>query len=99
MTEETKTAEVKAPARKKAKKRAAPRKVAAPPKPDGQFEGLTVKECCTACNVDACVISGKPYCAHPHKCGLQPAEMNDSGALARRKEAQRYLRGQLLRVE
>lgn len=91
--------EVKAPARKKAKKKAAPRKVAAAPKADDKFAGMSVKDCPAACNVNGCVISGKPYCAHPRKCGLQPAEMSDSSALTRRKDAERRLRDQLLRVE
>jgi hypothetical protein len=95
----TDTPEVKAPARKKPKKKAAPRQSAAAPKPEGKFAGMSVKDCPAACNINGCVISGKPYCAHPRKCGLQPAEMSDSGALARRKDAERCLRDQLLRVE
>jgi len=93
MTDET---EVKAPARKKPKRRAA-RRVKAEPKAD-KLAGLTVKDCCHACDVDACVISGKPYCAHPRKGGLHPAEMGDHAAMSRRKEAERRLRDQMLRA-
>ena len=60
---------------------------------------MTVKECCTACNVDACVISGKPYCAHPRKGGLHPQEMSNPAALTRRKDAEKRLRDELLRAE
>lgn len=88
MTEET---QIKVPAKKKQKKRKAPK--------DDKFVGMTVKDCCHGCNVDACVISGKPYCAHPRKGGLHPAEMHDHGAMTRRKDAEKRLRDQLLRAE
>jgi hypothetical protein len=39
--------------------------------------GLTVKDCPKACNADGCVISGKPYCAHPRKGGLHGRTMGD----------------------
>jgi len=94
----TETDEVKAPpAKKRPKRRPAPR-LAAAQKAD-KFAGLTVKDCCAACDVDTCVISGKPYCAHPRKGGLHPAEMSDHGALTRRKDAEKRLRDQLLRAE
>jgi hypothetical protein len=91
MTEAT---EVKAPAKKKAKVK---KKATAPrAKADDKFAGMTVKDCCSGCNANACVISGKPYCAHPRKGGLHPTEMSDNGALNRRKEAENRLRDQLL---
>lgn len=94
------TNEPKVPAKKKrkpAKKRAA----AAAPKVvgDGVYAGMSVKDCCNACNADRCVISGKPYCAHPRKGGLHAAEMQDAGAMARRREAEKVLGRQKLRVE
>jgi hypothetical protein len=95
MTEAT---EVKAPARRKKKTRRAAPKAAPVRKADDAYAGLTVKDCCHACNIDACVISGRPYCAHPRKGGLHPEEMNDSAALRRRKEAENKLRDQLLAV-
>ena len=91
------TNETKTPVKKKAKKKKAAPKTAI--QKDDRFAGMTVKDCCSACNINGCVISGKPYCAHPRKCGLQPAEMSDSGALTRRKDAERRLRDQLLRIE
>jgi hypothetical protein len=94
MSEET---EVKAPARKKAKK--AVKRAAAPKKADDKYAGMTVKECCANCNANACVISGQPYCAHPRKGGLHPDEMSDNAALARRKEAEAKLRNQLLAAQ
>ena len=63
------------------------------------YAGMTVKDCCTACNADGCVISGKPYCAHPRKGGLHGAEMQDSAAMKRRSEAEKVLGKQLLKVD
>ncbi len=94
----TETTEVKVPAKKHKRKKAATRKTAVAPKQD-KFAGMTVKDCCHDCNVDGCVISGKPYCAHPRKGGLHHSEMNDHGAMTRRKEAERRLRDQMLRAE
>jgi hypothetical protein len=37
------------------------------------------------------VISGKPYCAHPTKGGLQTADMNNDAALKRLKAAREQL--------
>ncbi len=95
-SEEVKTS---APAKKKRKvqKRAAPapkQKAEASP-----FAGLTVSDCCMACNANGCVISGKSYCAHPRKGGLHAAEMHDDGAMRRRRAAERYLGNQKLVVE
>lgn len=85
-TETNQVPTAKKPAKKKAKKRAA---TASPKAPAGsKYEGMTLTDCCNACNVDACVISGKPYCAHPRKGGLHSAEMQNRDALIRRKEAE-----------
>jgi hypothetical protein len=97
MTEQT---EVKAPPRKKrrAKRKAAPKvKVAAATK-DDELAGLTVKDCCLACNAAECVISGRPYCAHPRKGGLHSEDMSDNAALTRRRNAENRLRDQMLAV-
>lgn len=79
--------------RKVAKKRTASRPPAEPkPKPaEGMYAGLTVQDCCTACNADGCVISGKSYCAHPRKGGLHAAEQQNEAALRRRRDAERVL--------
>jgi hypothetical protein len=84
-----------------AKKRAAKKRAAAPkPAPaDGKFAGMTVRDCCDGCNEKACVISGKPYCAHPRKGGLHGPEMSDNAALLRRKQAETVLGKQKLTVK
>lgn len=83
----TETNDAPRPAKKKAKKKA--KKAVSPKAPAGsKYEGLTLTDCCNACNVDGCVISGKPYCAHPRKGGLHSAEMQNPNALRRRKEAE-----------
>ncbi len=96
-TEETpakpKPAKKKARPRKKAVKRAA-----APPPAEkaDQFAGLTDKLCCAACNADRCVISGKNYCGHPNKGGLQGASHGDTAAVRRSHEAKKILGRKML---
>jgi hypothetical protein len=51
------------------------------------FDGMTLANCCGDCNIDGCVISGKPYCAHPAKGGLHAAEQQDPDALKRHRSA------------
>jgi hypothetical protein len=64
-------------------------------KPDfaaaAEFAGLTVTECAKACNVEGCVISGRPYCAHPTKGGLHQPEMLKPDVLARFARARKKL--------
>jgi len=55
------------------------------------FGGMTVANCCDDCNIDGCVISGKPYCAHPRKGGLHAAEQQDPDALKRLRSAIAFL--------
>ncbi len=69
---------------KKAKSRTAAPRAARPAEP---FPGLTRTVCATACNEKACVISGKPYCAHPTKGGLRGDDMGDPGAKNRIAQA------------
>jgi hypothetical protein len=86
-----------APASKpmKPKKKAAKKRTASArkePKAAGaQFPGLTKTGCADGCNAKGCVISGKPYCAHPTKGGLQTADMNNDAALRRLKAAREQL--------
>ena|SRR5437879_5721646 len=91
--------EAKAPPAKK--KRKAAKKAAAPAAKveAGPFAGLSVNDCCNGCKASGCVISGKPYCAHPRKGGLHAAELHDDGAMRRRRDAERYLGKQKLVVE
>lgn len=83
------------PAKKTVKRKVKKAKRVAAPKTDvaaaGPFAGLTVAACCKACDVDGCVISGKPYCAHPRKGGLQTGDMGNADAVARLHEAQKQL--------
>jgi hypothetical protein len=51
------------------------------------FEGMTISNCCDDCNIDGCVISGKPYCAHPRKGGLHAPEQQSPDAMARYRRA------------
>ena len=71
-------------------------RVSDPPvmKVPAEFAGLNPRECCNACNKDGCVISGKGYCAHPFKGGLQTTEMNDHEALKRFNRAKAALKDQ-----
>jgi hypothetical protein len=94
-TSEQTIVEKKAPAKKKIKRKAAPRVEKLPPA-DGIYTGLTVTNCCDKCGVDACVISGKPYCAHPRKGGLHAAQISDPVALKRLNHAKRILGQQML---
>lgn len=85
-----------APTPKKPKKRkprkARPRPARAAPQNEADaYPGLTTHQCAKACNIDACVISGRPYCAHPRKGGLQTGDMGNADAVARLHEAQKQL--------
>jgi hypothetical protein len=55
------------------------------------FDGLTTVNCCDDCGIEGCVISGKPYCAHPHKGGLHASEQQDPDALKRLRSAKALL--------
>jgi hypothetical protein len=61
-----------------------------------EFAGISTTDCCDGCNKDGCVISGKNYCAHPMKGGLQAAQMNDPEALRRFNRAKGALRNQMI---
>lgn len=75
-----------APVRKNPKKRAKAR-AAVRKKPSAPFPGLTRTQCATACNAKGCAVSGRSYCAHPTKGGLQPDDMGDRAALKRLQDA------------
>lgn len=80
------------PAPKKPKPRKKARRAAAPkPQPDAKVEypGLTATECATGCTSASCVISGKPYCGHPHKGGQ--CDRGDHAAVERQLKAQKQL--------
>ena len=90
----TSEAPIEKPKRKKAK-RAKPAK-AAPPKPANQLAGLTKTECAKGCSVDGCVVSGKPYCSHPAKGGLQAGDLGNREVVERFQQAVKYLKRQAL---
>lgn len=69
------------------------------PKAASEFEGLTVTECCDDCSPQGCIISGKFYCAHPMKAGLQPREKNDHEALKRFKRSKAALKDAKLNLQ
>jgi hypothetical protein len=51
------------------------------------FGGMTEANCCEDCNIDGCVISSKPYCAHPRKGSLHAPEQQNPEALKRYRSA------------
>ena len=51
---------------------------------DIDLTGLTDSNCCAGCSADGCIISGRPYCAHPRKGGLHHEQLqSDQGAMRR----------------
>jgi hypothetical protein len=75
------------PAKKRTKKPRNPPRRASFQKPAAPFPGLTRSLCATACSATACSVSGKSYCAHPTKGGLQPGDMADTAAKKRLQDA------------
>ena len=75
--------------RKYTKRKAAT--TAAEPASKVAFPGLTKLACADTCNAKGCAISGKPYCAHPTKGGLQAADQSDNAALKRMQTARNQL--------
>lgn len=57
------------------------------------FAGLTLADCCEGCTAKKCLISGKPYCAHPRKGGLTFSDMSNGAADARLRAAERLIGG------
>lgn len=53
------------------------------PQRQPDLSGITAADCCTSCVAYRCAISGKAYCGHPRKGGLQSAEMRNAAAVAR----------------
>jgi hypothetical protein len=56
-----------------------------------EFPGLTLRDCVEGCNEKACVISGKPYCAHPAKGVPHGADAKDPEIAARYTRARNLL--------
>lgn len=68
----------------------------APPAID-DLEGITVKDCPIMCTAERCTITQKPFCAHPHKGGVQSAFMMDADILERYRQARIRLAQQKLK--
>ena len=99
-TEMTEVKEPKAPAKKRRPKPRTKAATAKPPKAESTpYAGITVSDCCEACNKDGCIISGRPYCAHPRKGGLHSSQMQDNPAMRRLNEAKRILGKKMLEVK
>lgn len=82
------------PPAKKTRKKAKARRAPATRKPETAkvaYPGLTATTCAAACNANGCVISGRPYCAHPRKGGLQNDDMGNSEAIRRLQDAAKQL--------
>lgn len=62
-----------------------------PVKADDQMLGITNEDCCICCTQERCVISGKAYCGHPKKCGLQPADKANPQTMERYNKARKVL--------
>ncbi|UPJ69885.1 hypothetical protein [Bradyrhizobium sp. 187] len=57
-----------------------------------KLDGITDAMCPNECSAEGCVISGKPYCAHPRKGGLHHQQLqSDHAALSRLQEARETL--------
>ncbi len=55
------------------------------------FLGITKTDCPTDCTFERCVITGGPYCGHPCKGGIQPAQMQDRETVERYNRARKHL--------
>ncbi len=77
--------------KKKRKTKARRKRAASAPKPAAILTGITATVCPAACSEAGCVISGKNYCAHPHKGGLQGLSLRDDGAVTRFAAAKKAL--------
>jgi hypothetical protein len=64
---------------------------AAAPADVPEFLGLSSEECAVDCCLENCVISGKPYCAHPRKSGLQAIDKGNPEAMRRYNRARKSL--------
>lgn len=53
--------------------------------------GINNDDCPIDCSMERCVISGKPYCAHPKKCGLHAIDKMVPEAVQRYNRARKVL--------
>ncbi len=59
--------------------------------PNPEIEDITITKCPKACSEAGCVISGKFYCAHPAKGGLQHDAAHDLAAHDRVAQARKIV--------
>lgn len=76
--------------RKKPARKVAVAKVVAP----DELAGMTETQCPAECRAAGCVISGRSYCAHPRKGGLQGSDLSDPAAIDRLQRARSALEHQ-----
>ncbi len=82
------------PTKPKAKRKPARRKPAAratPVEVPTEFEGMTAADCCDACEMTHCVITGIGICGHPMKGGLQAPLMVKPEVVSRFRRAKKVL--------
>lgn len=77
--------------KKKAAKKGKRSVAAKPEKASVPFPGLTRTACADKCNKDGCAISGRNYCAHQVKGGLQAIDMDNPAALKRLQQSRDQL--------
>ncbi len=53
--------------------------------------GISETNCAAGCSADACVISGRSYCAHPCKAGLMFDDRTNPDTHRRYTDARRKL--------
>jgi hypothetical protein len=56
-----------------------------------EFDGMTKFGCAAACNANRCVVSRRPYCAHPYKGALHAADLHHPATIARLSAARDLL--------
>lgn len=71
------------PAQRKRRRAAASRPQ---PKPDDEFMGMTLRDCCVGCNEKRCLITGSPFCGHPFKSSHPSADPKVQARIAKAKK-------------
>jgi hypothetical protein len=56
-----------------------------------EFLGLTSTECGIDCTMESCCVTGKPYCGHPRKAGLQAVDKANPEMIRRYNRARKML--------
>ena len=60
-------------------------------KANNPMVGMTHMNCADGCRPDFCVVSGRAYCAHPYKGGLQRIDLTNLAAITRLNQAKEFL--------